>query len=446
MTDPMSDHNPQFVGSGPIEPEHLLSEHEIHTVEVAFADLWGYLCGKRIPTAHFLASGGDLSFPVAPLTWSVTGDIADSPLASAANGFPNVRFRRDLETLRPAPWREGVAICLLDAYTAEGEPFPLHGRHAVRAAEARLLALGYRALVAPELEFYLCAEDWTPLFGGHRPFSLTKGGETEAILTEIRHALEALGMHVVSSQTEYGPAQFEINLGPTEPLRAADNALLLKHVVKDTARRHGARATFMPSPFAGASTSGFHLHQSLLTEDREPAWAQADPPSFKPYLAGLIERLPELTALLSPSINAYKRMLDGSFAGNRVSWGHDNRSVAVRTLDPAAANARLELRTPSSDANPYLVIAAAVQAGADGIERSLEPPAPVSGNAYAEKGLAALPRSLAEAVELLDASEFARDALGPELIETLVGVQRLEIERFAAHITDWERDRYLECS
>jgi glutamine synthetase len=427
-------------------PARLLEQHGIHTVEVAFADLWGYLCGKRLPAEHFLGIDGELSFPIAPLTWSVTGDIADSPLASADNGFPNVRFRADLSTLRPVPWREGVAICLLDAHNGDGTPFPLHGRHAVRSAAARLEALGYSAFVAPELEFYLCTPEWEPLFDGHRPFSLTKGSEAEAILTEIRRALGALGMDVVGSQTEYGPAQFEINVGPSDPLRAADNALLLKHVVKDVARRHGARATFMPAPFLGASTSGFHLHQSLLDLDGAPAWAQAEPPSFGPYLAGLVERLPELTAMLSPSINAYKRMIDGSFASNRVSWGQDNRSVAVRTLDPGGPASRLELRTPSSDANPYFVVAASLHAGADGLERSLALPPPISDNAYAHQDLPLLPRSLAAAVELLDASEFARAAMSPELIETLVGVQRLELGRFAAHTTDWERDRYLECS
>jgi glutamine synthetase len=430
----------------PPDPAQLFEENGIHTVEIAFADLWGYLCGKRIPAERFLAGDGELSFPIAPLTWSVTGDIADSPLASADNGFPNVRFRRDPATLRPAPWREGVAICLLDAYTADGDPFPLHGRHAVRSAVARLEALGHSALVAPELEFYLCTPEWSPLFDGHRPFSLTKGSETEVILTDVRHALGDLGMAVVSSQTEYGPAQFEINVGPTDPLRAADNALLLKHVVKDIARRHGARATFMPAPFAGASTSGFHLHQSLLDKDGKAAWAEADPASFGPYLAGLVERLPELTAILSPSINAYKRMIDGSFASNRVSWGEDNRSVAVRALDSGREGARLELRTPSSDANPYFVVAASLHAGADGIERSLRPPPPIADNAYSHEDLAPLPRSLAAAVELLDHSEFARAAMSAELIETLVTVQRLELERFASHITDWERDRYLECS
>src|SRR5262249_10223950 len=157
----------------------------------------------------------------------------------------------------------------------------------------RLEALGYTALVAPELEFYLCTPEWEPLFDGHRPFSLTKGAETEKILTEVRRALAELGMAVVGSQTEYGPAQFEINVGPTDPRAAADNALLLKHVVKDLARRHGACATFMPAPFAGASTSGFHLHQSLRGPDGAPAWAEAEPPSFGPYLAGLVGRLPE---------------------------------------------------------------------------------------------------------------------------------------------------------
>src|ERR1700749_4942173 len=122
------------------DSRRLLDEFGLDTVEVAFADLWGYLCGKGVPRGRFLANGSEHSFPIAPLTWSDTGDIDASPLAGPDNGFPNVRFRCDLATLRPAPWREGVAICLLDAYTAEGDPFPLHGRHAVRAAIARLRA------------------------------------------------------------------------------------------------------------------------------------------------------------------------------------------------------------------------------------------------------------------------------------------------------------------
>jgi glutamine synthetase len=222
-------------------------------------------------------------------------------------------------------------------------------------------------------------------------------------------------MVVESSQTEYGPAQFELNVGPTDPLRAADDVLFLKHVVKETACRHGARATFMPAPYQGESFSGFHLHQSLRARDGARAWEDgAEPASLRRYLAGLLRRVGELSAVMSPSINAYKRSADYTFAANRVCWGKDNRSVAVRALDLGGPGARLEARTASSDANPYLVIAGCLAAGAEGIEQALEPPAAVTGDAYADASLARLPDSLAAAVELLETSEFCRAVLGEE--------------------------------
>jgi glutamine synthetase len=186
--------------------------------------------------------------------------------------------------------------------------------------------------------------------------------------------------------------------------------------------------------------SGLHLHQSLLGLDGEPA---GSPP---PYLAGVLRRAAECTAIYSPSINAYKRGADDTFAANRVCWGHDNRSVAARVLDLDGPGARFELRTPSADANPYLAVAACLSAGAEGLEDGLVPPPPVTGNAYARDDVERLPGSLEQAVEALDRSAFARGALGDPLVDTLVAVQRLELARFAAHVTDWERERYLEHS
>jgi glutamine synthetase len=417
----------------------LLDEHAIETVEVAFSDLWGQLCGKRVPARHFVARDS-YSFPTAPSTWSVTGEIAASPLAGPDNGFPNVAYRPDLSTLRVVAWQEATAICLLDGYDATGERFPLHGRHLVRGAVERLEAQGVRARIAPELEFHLCTAGWEPLTDERRAFSLARRGEAEVVLTEIRRCLDRLGIVVEGSQTEYGVAQFELNIAPSEPLRAADEAVLLKHVVKEVARRQGVRATFMPAPWIG-SLSGLHLHQSLRTVDDEPA-----DDALPAYLAGVLSRIVECTALFSPSINAYKRGADYSFAANRVCWGNDNRSVAVRMLDAGGPHAHFELRTPSADANPYLAVAACLSAGADGIARGASPPPPVSGDAYVQEGLPRIPHTLEHAVDALEESTFAREALGDALVDTFVSVQRLELERFAAHVTDWERTRYLEHS
>jgi glutamine synthetase len=256
-------------------------------------------------------------------------------------------------------------------------------------------------------------------------------------MSEIRRCLDGFGMPVESSQTEYGPGQFEVNIGPSDPIRAADDTAIFKHVVKEVARRHGLRATFMPCPFPGAVTSGMHVHQSL-----QPAGSQP----LSSYVAGVLQRLPELTAIFSPTINSYKRAADYSFAANRACWGFDNRTVAVRVLDPETEGARVEVRTASSEANPYLVTAGCLAAGASGIQSGAEPPPPVEGDAYKESDPAPLPRSLAEALPAFGSSRFVGELLGAPFVETFQAIGEHELEMFNAHVTDWERERYREPS
>ncbi len=267
------------------------------------------------------------------------------PYTNADTGYPNMHVVPDLASLRTAAWADRTAFCLLDAYLEPGgDPHPLDTRAICRRAAEALGAAGYEAWVAPELEFYLTTADWEPLYDDHRCWSMTLGAEHEAILGEIRSTLSAAGVPIESSQTEGGPGQWEVNVGPASPVEAADNAAILKYVVKVVAMRHGVRATFMPMPFQGVEGSGHHLHESLRVAGSTANVFAEDQAVLDAYLGGTLEHMADLTAVNLPSVNAYKRLKDYTFAPNRVSWAFDNRTVAVRIPAGEQESRRLEIQ------------------------------------------------------------------------------------------------------
>jgi glutamine synthetase len=421
---------------------------DVDTVECCFPDTWGVFVGRRMPAEVFRRRlEGGISMPNAPFAWNVRGDIDPVPYTNADTGYPNMHLMPDLSSLRPAPWAERTAFCLMDAYVSPGgEPHPLDTRAIARRAVATLAAAGYEAWVAPELEFYLTDPAWRPLYDDHRCWSMTLGAEHEPILGDIRATLLAAGVPVESTQTEGGPGQWELNVGPSAPIEAADHAAILKYVVKVVARRHGVRATFMAMPFQDAEGSGHHLHESLRRPGSSTNVFAEDDAVFGAYLGGVLEHMADMTAVNLPSVNAYKRLKDYTFAPNRVSWAPDNRTVAVRIPAGDRADRRLEIRTPSADANPYLIVAGTVAAGADGIVRGLRAPAPTEGDAYKDDALERLPVTWGAAVDRFDRSAFCKDVFGTVFVETFSLLARREEAAYRAHVSDWERARYLEPS
>ena len=428
------------------DPDRLLSD--VDTVECCFPDTWGVFVGRRMPAEVFrrrLEHG--ISMPNAPFAWNIRGDIHPVPFTNADTGYPNMHLVPDLSSLRRAPWAERTAFCLMDAYVSPGgEPHPLDTRAMLRRAVGVLASTGYEAWVAPELEFYLTDADWRPLYEDHRCWSMTLGAEHEPILGEIRATLVGAGVPVESSQTEGGPGQWELNVGPSSPIEAADNAAILKYVVKVVARRHGVRATFMAMPFQDAEGSGHHLHESLRRLGSDENVFAEDDGVFGAYLGGVLEHMGDMTAINLPSVNAYKRLKDYTFAPNRVSWALDNRTAAVRIPAGERENRRLEIRTPSADANPYLITAGTIAAGADGIARGVSLPPALEGDAYKDDALERLPVTLGAAVDRFDQSAFCKDVFGEVFVETFSLLARREEAAYRAHVSDWERSRYLEPS
>lgn len=415
------------------------------TVECCFPDTWGSLVGRRMPRDVFVrAAERGLSMPNAAFAWNLVGQIENTPFANADTGFPNMHVAPDLASVRPAPWAPGTAFCLMDVLDGPGgPPHPLSTRGMLRRAVAQLKDLGYEAWTASELEFYLLSEDGRPIDRDHRCWSMERGAEYEPVIGEIRSMLLGAGVPVESSQTESGFGQMEINIAPTSPLENADNAAILKYVSKLVARRHGLLATFMPVPFDGAEGSGHHLHLSMRAMGSDANLFETREDLFGAFLAGVLEHAVALTAINLPSVNAYKRLADYTFAPNRVSWAKDNRTVAVRVPAGEPGDRRLEIRMASADANPYLISAAALATGADGLARGLAPPPATEGDAYKDPTLERFPRSLGIALDRLEGSAFCKELFGATFLETFLANERREEDAFSLSVSEWERSRYL---
>jgi glutamine synthetase len=433
----------------------LIEQHGIHTVECLFADIWGTPRGKRLPAKHFFKNP-EKGFAIADVchVWDLHSFIIDVPFRPFDSGWPDMAVIPDLETFGPAPWREGTAFVVCDTVDERThEPLVVDSRHQLRRAVERVRAAGYEPVVASEIEFHLCNDDWTPFYTGVHCYSLTKGAEVEPVVGDIRRKLEAFGIDVEACNVEYGPAQVEVNLAYGPALRVADNTVIFKYVVKEVAREHGLRATFMAKPYREEAGNGLHVHQSL----RDPstgtnAFAVDDLGGDAPisssvmrrWAAGLLAHQIELTAVNCPTINSYKRVEDYSFAPTCVTWGGDNRTVAVRSIAGLGEATRLESRGAAADANPYLVIAGLLHAGADGLARDLPLPEFTAGDAYVDTSSPRIPANLQDALAAFGQSAFYREAFGELFVDTFLTLGRHEVDLFARQVTEWERERYRE--
>jgi glutamine synthetase len=431
----------------------FLERHNVHTVECMFADTWGVPRGKRLSTQHFLSTAAGSGFAIANVafTWDMHGVIFPTAFVDDEKGYPDMHVVPDLSTIRVAAWRDGTAFCFCDTIDPPThEAIPLDGRAILRRAASRLRDLGYEPVAATELEFHLCTADWQPLYVGSHCYSMQKAVEVEPVVGEIKRILEASGILVEAWNVEYGPAQVEVNLGHGSPLDVVDATVVFKYVVKHVAATHGLHATFMPKPYITEAGNGLHIHQSLLGSDGRNAFAAADddPPLrsklMRRYLGGLLAHQLELQAVNCPTINAYKRVEDYSFSPTQVSWGLDHRLVAVRSVVDHGQATRLECRWASADANPYLVVAGCLAAGADGLEHDFEVPPIVTGDPHVDASLTRLPTSLADAIPAFEQSAFARRVYGDMFVDVYTTMLRHELALFARHVTDWERERYRE--
>ena len=429
----------------------------VHTVEIGAPDIHGHLRGKRVPVERFFeqTTTGGVHIADAIFVMDIVNDLPDNEFINMESGYLDCHFGIDPDTGRILTHRPGYALMFADTYDKSHEPHFLSPRSLLAAQIERCQALGVEPVVATELEFYLCTPDWEPVQSHIQYSSLTDALGTEAVLADMRAALLGAGIEVESSNAEYGPGQFEINTGHGAAMHVADNTVLFKSIVKQVAVQHDRRATFMPKPWAEASGSGMHVHTSLVV-DGANAFADADGSPNElmgHWVAGLLEHAPSMVLLGAPNSNGPKRIRPYTFAPTHVHWGADNRTVLARCVMEGGSTAnRVEYRAAGADANPYLLIAAILAAGADGLERKLELPPMVEGDLYTNPGdHTPLPADLPAAIAAFDGSPLAAQ-LGDEFSRSYLSIAVAEVPLAEENSTDpdevndWERDRFMEHS
>ncbi len=448
----------------PEELERFVEEHDITTFKIGAVDIDGLWRGKRVAAPYFLESVAEKGTNICNILfgWDMQDELIPGlDYTGWQTGYPDITLKPDLSTLALVPWEPGTASVICDIYELDGSQLELAPRTILRKVIAQAEEMGYVPKCGYELEFFLFRgtpselaaggyADLEPFTHGNHTYSVYRDTASEAVIGEIRRELAAYGIYIEASNSEHGPGQFEVNLRYCDALKAADNAMLLKHSVKELASRHGLTASFMAKISPDAGSSG-HCHQSLSMPDGAPAFANAERPAELSeagvgYVAGVVGLAREMTAFYLPTINSYKRTDGAAWAGSSATWGMDNRTVAVRAIPSAGAAARVENRIAGADANPYLVIAASLAAGLHGIQKGLTPPSPVSGNAYLiDDPETKLASDLSSAVDLLNGSNTVRSLMGDAFIDHFVATRNWEIQQYRAQVSQWEIARYLEC-
>jgi glutamine synthetase len=444
------------------------SAGEIHTVVTAFPDVYGRLVGKRIHARFFLDEIAEGGMHVCDYLLACDMEMDPTPgyaFTSWKSGYGDLHAVPDLSSLRRADWLDGTAWVLCDLFDEEtGEPIPVAPRNILRRQVERARALGFEPVMASELEFYLFREtyeagrerefrDLRPTAPYIEDYHVLSGAFCEDVIGAIRHHVDASGVAVEFSKGEWGPGQHEINLRYAPALEMADRHVLYKQAAKEIAAARGASLTFMAKLDEKLAGSSLHVHSSLWTPAGEAAFAGDTPlhaslaatgsETFRRYLAGQLAHAPELAFFFAPNANSYKRYQEGSFAPTVVAWSWDNRTAGFRVVG-RGSSLRAECRIPGADANPYLVYAALLAAGLDGIERELDPGPPCPGNVYEVKGLPRVPDNLRDSLDALAESDFARRTFGDVVIDHLLHFGRTELRTYEAAVTDWERVRFFE--
>ena len=441
----------------------MLDNPDIEIVELVFPDMNAVMRGKWLPATQIgKLAQGSVRMPMSSYNLDIASeDVAEARIAVEVGDPDGVGWPIP-HALGRALWTERpTAVALMTMTMPDGvTPCPYDPRQALAGVTARLAEKGYTAVVAPELEFYLVDAE-TDEAGRAMPPRGVGGDRLESaqvymldvkyafadLLADIDAAAKALGAPADAATAEFGPGQFEINLGHTaDPLAAADHAILLRRAIRGVARKHGMDACFMAKPYGDQSGSGQHFHVSLIDETGQNVFAAAEGEAVAPLMrhavGGLIETMAEATLAFAPHLNSYRRLRPGTYAPCIAAWGLDNRGVAVRCPATRGPAARIEHRVAGADANPYIALTAILAGILQGIERRSDPGEPLAGEPRSGQG-GALPAHWGSAIAAFESSRFVRKAFGAEFARVYALMKWQEMDRLLGRVTDAEYDTYL---
>ena len=430
-----------------------VKDNDVRFLRLAFTDINGTSKADEVPTSQLdKVLTNDIRFDGSSIDGFVRLEESDMVL------YP------DFSTWAVLPWGDekggkiGRLVC--SVHKTNGEPFEGDPRNNLKRVLKEMKEMGFTDFdIGFEAEFHLfkLGEDgnWTTEVPDHASyFDMTSDDAGARCRRDIVETLESIGFEVEAAHHEVGDGQQEIDFRFDDALTTADRVQTFKMVVREVARKHGLYATFMAKPIEGQAGNGMHTNMSLFKDgknvfyDKDGEFHLSDTALY--FLNGILEHARAITAIGNPTVNSYKRLIPGFEAPVYISWASKNRSPLVRIPDAEEINTRLEMRSADPTANPYLLLAACLTAGLNGIKEAKKPMAPITSNVFemseeerAKRGIKPLPSTLHNAVKAFKADPLIQEALGEHLTQSFIDSKNLEWSKYTQSVSDWERDRYM---
>ena len=441
-----------------------VKDHPSGKVKIAVTDIDGILRGKYISTEKFLSVlNNNMGFCNVVYGWDA-GDVTYDNVEYTGwhTGYPDAPVAIDLLTFRKIPWENDSPFFLAELIDNKNNPAYTCPRGLVKKILKDANKVGFTPYFSQEFEWFNFIEtpksaadknfrNLTPLTPGMFGYSILRSSLNNPFFTELFELLNKFNIPLEGLHTETGPGVYEGAIAYSDLTEAADRAVLFKTAVKEIAYRHGILATFMAKINEQLPGCGGHVHQSLWDKDSKKNLFYDEKDKMKmsglmkSYIAGQLFCLPHVLPMYAPVINSYKRLVEGAWAPTTLTWGIDNRTVALRVLSESSKSCRLETRVIGSDANPYLAMAASLASGLYGIKNKLKlKQAPTVGNGYRDFSNGILPATLMEATQMMKESSISKEILGKEFVAHFTQTREWEWRQHLKAVTDWELKRYFE--
>ena len=441
-----------------------VKNHPSGKVKIAIADIDGILRGKYISAEKFVSiAEKGTSFCDVIMGWDAADVLYDrAEITGWHTGYPDSPASIDLKTFRKIPWENDIPFFLAELNDHKKNPSEICPRQLLKRIASQAEQMGFTPFLSQEFEWFSFSEtpqsanekqfkNLQPLSPGSFGYSILRTSLNNPFFTDLFEQLTKFNIPIEGLHTETGHGSYEAAIAYSTALEAGDRAVLFKTSVKEIAYKHKIMATFMAKINENLPGCGGHVHQSLWDKSAKKNlfYDEKDKQKLsetaKSYLAGQLHCLPYILPMFAPTINSYKRLVEGTWAPTTLTWGMDNRTVVLRVLNGSASSCRIETRVIGADVNPYLAIAASLAAGLYGIKKKMKLKQPATtGNGYLEKSYGTLPYNLYDATQQMKSSSIAKELFGETFANHFVQSREWEWRQHLKAVTDWEYKRYFE--